>query len=494
MAGLTATGLQTLRYSEVVDNVSQYLFKNLSQKLNISENSDLGILLAAVCTEISDLWEAVSAVNDSSRIDKAEDFSLDDLVGLNGVYRYVAMPTTGYAEFTGDVGTDVTTTTILRTTAGAIYYPRTNFTISPTSCVETNVLVNSVKSGETYTIILDNVIYKYTATDGDNELSILNNLAKAVNNGLVAVAEVNSSSKTMKIARDEGDITKRTQPMVVTVTTYLSFGKTVALQSVESEETGSITGFANTLLYIDSPVSGLDSVYNRYDFTVGRGRETDEELRERYYTSLSVVGVGTLDSISAAVGRVSNVTAVQSVENSTETFSDELQLPAKTFRITAVGGSNSDIAQAIWDTKPAAIRSYGTVPGTAYDKNNKAHVIYFDRPTPKYAFVKISYYIDSEESLSIQQSAVPDAIKSAVISYGSSLTIGDDIIPNRALRYIYESVQGVVVESIKVAVASNQQTVPNDSDYTSSRIKIGPDEFSVWESNQFEVNQQGEPS
>lgn len=493
MAGLTSRGLVTLRYSEVVDNISQYLFQNLSQKLNISEDSDLGILLAAICTEIADLWEATSAVNDSTRIDKAEGFSLDDLVGLNGIYRYIAMPTSGVAEFTGDVGTEVPSTTTLRTTTGAIYYPKATFTISTTSCVETNVSINNLRAGESYIIIIDNVEYSYTALTGDTKLTVLQNLTKLINSGLIAVATLDSSNLSMNIAKDKGDINKRTQSMVVTTTTYMSFGKTTVLQSVESEDNGSIAGFAETLLYIDSPVSGLDSVYNRYDFTLGRGRETDEELRERYYGSLTVTGIGTLDAIVAAVKKLSGVSACQGVENDTEVMDNTTGLPAKSFQIVVVGGNNNEVAQAIWDTKPAGIRAFGTVVGTAYDDNGYDHKVYFSRPDPRYVFVKVRYYIDSEETLSVQETALPDAIKSAILKYGATLSVGGDVVPNRILRYIYENVTGIVVDSITVALAVNQQTPPATGDYTSDRLKISSTQYTVWETNQFTTTAIDEP-
>lgn len=489
MAGMTSTGLQTLRYAEIIDRVKQRLTDDLSPKIDLSEDSGIGILISTICLEMADLYEVASEVYDSGIVTKAEGHSLDELTILNGIYRYVAKSTTGFLEVTGDVGTLLKADSRIRATSGDIYNPREDYTLTPTSCLAATMYVNSIHPGEVYTVIIDNVVYSYTVQPGDIEEDILHALADAVNGGLEMIASVDTVTDpfrpTLTIQRDPGNIQKRTQVALVTATTYLTFTKITALILVDAEQTGALVASAGSINTMETTVAGIDSVYNRYDMTMGRDEETDTELRQRYLDSLVVTGIATRDSIVEAVRRVSGVSNASIEENDTEEVRNGL--PAKSFKVTVVGGDVDDIAQAIWDTKPVGIRSYGTTPGHALDADGHDHIIYFFRPTPVYAWVKLEWQVDDEESLNFQRSDIGDEIKRAILNYGKTLEVGSDIIPNRILRYVYEHVQGIIVDSVKVATSSSQAQPPQDSDYTTTRIPISETEYTVWESNQFDT-------
>ena len=246
---------------------------------------------------------------------------------------------------------------------------------------------------------------------------------------------------------------------------------------------------AGTLIEIETTVDGLDSIYNRYDLTTGRNEETDTELRQRYLESLAVTGVGTLDAIVAAVKRVQGVSDASGVENDTEETSSE-GLPPKSFKIVVVGGQNDNVAQAIWDTKPAGIRAYGSIFGTAHDLGGLAHNIYFSRPTPKYAFVKVSYSLYDEESLTIPEEDIRDSIVQGINAYGRTLKVGNDVIPNRIYGYIYDVIKGIEINEVKVALSNSQSVPPSDGQYTTARITVDGDQYTVWESSQYTITKE----
>ncbi|EIH6466006.1 baseplate J/gp47 family protein, partial [Shigella flexneri] len=230
----------------------------------------------------------------------------------------------------------------------------------------------------------------------------------------------------------------------------------------------------------------LDSVFNRYDLTTGRDEETDTELRQRYLESLAVTGVGTLDAIVAAVKRVQGVSDASGVENDTETTNSD-GLPPKSFKIVVVGGQNDNIAQAIWDTKPAGIRPFGSIFGTAYDLGSLPHDVYFSRPMPKYVFVKVAYSLYDEETLNIPEQDIHDRIVQGINAYGRTLKVGNDVIPNRIYGHIYDVIQGIEINEIKVALSNNQAIPPAEGQYTTSRIIIDGDQYTVWESSQYTI-------
>lgn len=489
---MTSTGLATLRYADILNNVKQSLYANLSPKIDLSEDSAIGILLSTVCLEIAGVYEVASEIYDSGVITKAEGASLDELALLNGIYRELAKSTTGFIEVTGDVGRLLAADSRLRSTAGDIFNPREDYTITPVQCIAATMFVNSVKPGEEYVLIIDNVIFRYTAQVGDEEIDILNGLAELVNGGLEMIATVdentNPSRPTLTVQRDPGSITKRIQTAVVTATTYLTFSKATILILADAETPGAIVADAGVINDMETVVAGIDSVYNRWDMTIGRDEETDTELRQRYLDNLVVTGVATLDSILQAVRRVDGVQTAFIEENDTEVISDN-GIPAKSFKVTVVGGDVNSVAQAIWDTKPVGIRSFGSTKGIATDTAGQNHDVFFFRPTEKFAWVKLSYSIDDEETLNYTPADIPEEIRKAINNYGATLEVGEDIIPNRIIRYVYEHVNGIIIDDVTAAISANQSQPPADSDYTHSRIPISNTEYTVWETNQYTITE-----
>ncbi|XAO54245.1 baseplate wedge subunit [Yersinia phage vB_YenM_P778] len=485
---MTSTGLETQRYQDILDRIQNRLFAEISPDLDLSSDSAIGIILGTITDRISEVYEITSEVYDSGVITKAEGFSLDDLTALNDIYRNLARPTSGFVEVTGDSGANIDPSVRMRTTAGDIFNTNGTYTLSPSQCIEATVKVNQLIEGIEYTIILNNVVYTYTTKVGDTPLMVLNAFSTEINGGLVAKADVDTKEETLRIYKDLGDIQKRQQSMTVSATSYLTFTKITINAIVNSAEVGAIGGLAGTLNTLDSFPSGIDSIYNRYDLTEGRDTETDTELRKRYLSGLDVTGAGTLAAIVAAVRRTLGVSDALIIENDTETTS-VAGIPAKSFEVIAVGGDDNDVAQAIWDTKPVGIRAYGTSAGEATDYAGNKHTVHFQRPTPKYVFVKLTYAIYDEEALNIPTSNLNDTIKTSITEYGDTLGVGKDVIPNRILSYVYKNIQGIEVTSVKCALAENQQTPPLDPAYTSDKITVESGEYTVWESNQYTLTE-----
>ncbi|AZV02135.1 hypothetical protein Arno162_95 [Pectobacterium phage Arno162] len=487
---MTATGLQTLRYAEVLNNVKQSLFSDLSPNLDLSEDSAIGILLSTVCRQIADVYEVASEIYDSGIITKAEDNALDELCIINGTYRNLAKATFGLVEVNGTSGALISTNTNFRSTAGNIFNTRDPYTLTPSQCIGAELIVNSVHSGERYTVIIDNNTYTHTALVSDSPEDIIVALAAQVNSGLDMIATVRSdgtSEPTLVLNKDINNTTARTQVSVVTATTYLTFTQVTGLVTVHCTVTGAIFTSAGTVNSTETSTSGITSVYNRYDFTMGRDIETDTELRQRYLDNLVVTGVASSDAILQAVRRVATVSKASIEENDTEAVRNGI--PPKSFTVTVKGGSDNDVAQAIWDTKPVGIRAFGTYHGTATDDDGGTHQIDFFRPTEKYAWVKLEWELDPENSPEVDVVQIPEEIAKAITAYGATLPVGGDIIPNKILRYVYASVVGIVVNTVRVAISSQQTAQPADADFVSTRILIDPTEDTQWISNQYIITQ-----
>lgn len=158
----------------------------------------------------------------------------------------------------------------------------------------------------------------------------------------------------------------------------------------ESLTSGPIAAPASYLTAIVTPAAGWNSITNVASATLGKDVETDAALRLRRVVELAGAGSGTLASIRAAVSRVTDVLSVTAYENTSSLVVDGR--PAKSFEIVVYdvlgAASDADIAQAIYDTKPAGIESYGVADsGAATADDGTVVTVDFTRATSLRTYV-----------------------------------------------------------------------------------------------------------
>ena len=129
---------------------------------------------------------------------------------------------------------------------------------------------------------------------------------------------------------------------------------------------------------------GLESVTldeQILNLSVGRNTETDEELRRRRMFSVQQTSTSTLASIRSNLYSLDGVQHVAYFENETEK-EDERGLPMKSFEYIIDGGVGTDIAQVIFNNKPAGTRAFGTRQEIVKDSEGLIHAIGFTPAQP----------------------------------------------------------------------------------------------------------------
>ncbi|MEE9382837.1 MAG: baseplate J/gp47 family protein [Nannocystaceae bacterium] len=240
-----------------------------------------------------------------------------------------------------------------------------------------------------------------------------------------------------------------------------------------AEEPGPIPCDAATLTVITTPVSGWTSVNNAAGATqIGSLEESDGDLRRRREVSTELGAVNTETAIQAAVFAVDGVLDVAVAVNETESV-DALGLPPKTFRVVVEGGTDDDIAQAIWDNHAAGIGTSGAESGNAIDSNGTTKVMNFARPVVVDIFIEI--VIATGPSF---PSGGDELIKQAIVDFAAGLlpvpgcqddenpelipgiTIGDDVEYSRLFTPI-NSVPGHTVTTFFLGTAASPTGVIN---------------------------------
>lgn len=241
---------------------------------------------------------------------------------------------------------------------------------------------------------------------------------------------------------------------------------------VQAVDTGSdYNASAGTVTEIVNPLDGVASCSNSAAVDGGRGRETDEEFRDRYYQSVDYAGGVNADAISGEL--LQNVEAIYSVicyENDTDETND-LGLPPHSIEVVAYGGLDEEVAAAIYRRKAAGIQTYGGKTIAVLSASGQSIDINFSRPTTVPVYLKITN-LQTNSNFPYNGN---DLIKEALINYiggdtWGGLTIGQDVL--------YMAIPGVIL-GVSGVVDFDLLISKDGVDYSQNNIEIGTREKAV---------------
>jgi uncharacterized phage protein gp47/JayE len=162
---------------------------------------------------------------------------------------------------------------------------------------------------------------------------------------------------------------------------YLDSSLGTASATCVSTENGAFLNAPGTINIISSVVTGLDTVINAAASTPGTADESDTDLRIRRKNSTSAPAQSINEALYASILNTAGVTLCRLYINNTDT-TDGNGIPAKTVAAVVIGGTNTDIAQAIFTRIGGAEATYGNTTVTLTDTMQQINSISFVRPTP----------------------------------------------------------------------------------------------------------------
>lgn len=253
-----------------------------------------------------------------------------------------------------------------------------------------------------------------------------------------------------------------------------------ALVFADSVEVGAIEASIGTLTVIDTPITGWSTVTNTLPTTLGSLEETDSDLRARRKRSIANSAQNIVDAIFAAVADIDGVTQTVVLENDTDA-TDSNGLPPHSFQVIAVGGDDTDIANAIWLNKPAGIPAFGDTDVIINDSQGLPHTISFSRPTTIPIYVEVNLTTDSN-----YPNDGDELIKQAIVDYangdlveGFDFGLSDDVVLTRLYTPV-NTIPGHEIDSIYI------DTSPSPT--TSNNITIGATEVALFTVDNITVN------
>lgn len=228
---------------------------------------------------------------------------------------------------------------------------------------------------------------------------------------------------------------------------------TTSIVAKEPGEVGNVQ--ANTITVITNPISGVEAVNNNAATDYGRDRENDHELRTRYFAQLGQNSSDVIQAVTSAISDINEVRQVKVFENDTME-ENSLGVPAKSVFAVVLGGSQEDIAQAIFTAKAGGIQAYGDVYVEVLDDADNIHQIGFSRPVS----VDTYYTIDLQTNDDYPVEG-DDLIKESIADYIEGLIIDDNIVHSKIINVIHNSVSGIEDFELYIGTSENPTTKDN---------------------------------
>lgn len=229
--------------------------------------------------------------------------------------------------------------------------------------------------------------------------------------------------------------------------------------AMEAEETGPQQVLAETLTTVAlGPALG---VVNLADGVPGRDVESDGALRARHIDQINVGGKGTPQRIRAAVlsELPDPLAEYVRVDENTSSVTDSEGRPPHSFEVTWIGTATAQqVAQVVFDQRPAGIQAYGDTVVQIEDELGDFHEIGVTAGTE--LFLHLDIDVTAGEGFPTTGD-IEDAIAEAVVTdLEARLGMGSDLYLVAVITAVVNSVPGVA------AVAVETGTTPGELDPT----------------------------
>lgn len=182
------------------------------------------------------------------------------------------------------------------------------------------------------------------------------------------------------------------------------------LLEFRAQNVGAVQVLPNTIKNMVSVIRGVSGVNNPgVQYLTGNDAETDAEFRIRFNKSRSISSKGFSDSLLAALLNINLVADAQVYQNRTNQ-TDGDGTPGHTVWVIVEGGTNEDIAQAIYANVTDGAGMRGETRVVIKKSNGLLETINFDRASSEPLYIQATLKNLTTESLNL------DAIKQNLVN------------------------------------------------------------------------------
>lgn len=244
----------------------------------------------------------------------------------------------------------------------------------------------------------------------------------------------------------------------------------------ESIEFGPIAAPATALNIIVDGVLGWDSISNPDGALLGQNEQTDLSLRALRKQTLALQGTSLSESIISAVLNVPEVKSMAFRENITASTAtiDGISMVAHSIYACVDGGTDTDVALALWGNKSAGANYNGATTVNIVDPiSGQTYAVKFDRPDPQ----RIDVAVTVKSSNALIEPIT--ATKNAMVAYANGeiegengLTVGQDVSPFELAGAVNRQYPEIYVKEVQIKKHSG-------GSFSTAAIAIGIDEIAT---------------
>ena len=331
--------------------------------------------------------------------------------------------------------------------------------------------------------VLEAIVQAYNSFDPDQAVGVqldqrcaINGVFRQAGSYTSQQIAVTTSASTTLVGLDAAPATPFTvqdgagnQYAPVTTTAIGAAGTTTVV--FRAITLGPIQSAANSITTISTVQAGVTSVNNPSGPTsVGTNEETDYALRIRRQNSVALPSIGYLSGLYGAILNTAGVNATTIYENTTST-TDANGVPAHSIWPIVLGGSNADVAAAIYLKRSAGCGMYGAVTQGVTQYDGSTFNVKFSRPTNQTLYLSFSIaaitgsvdvnYVRTKILSEITYGIGATADVTAIVAYVKG------IVPNA-----YITSEGVSPDNVAYTATLVPTTVDKQFILASTTIKI----------------------
>ncbi|MFB6373820.1 MAG: baseplate J/gp47 family protein [Bradymonadaceae bacterium] len=432
-AGLTDEGYTAPRTRAYLDFIRAEFEARTGKSPDWSFDTFYGQITAVMAARLGEASQTLQEIYDARDPNNATGVQLDQLVAFAGITRQGATRGLSVQELDGDINTGVPEGRLVVGGGDG----KVEWALTRDVRIGWAIGVDTVTAGEDYTVTIDSTDFTYTAKSGDTDTDILQSLANQIQ-GHSGTAD--KAKAYVYATRGSADDRLTIEPELASVSVSVSATGTAAFTKTdgrsyvlaEAETPGNIEAGVGEISTIGTPVSGWNSTTNRKKADPGRDRESDHELRLRWFESLNAAGNSTKGAIRAEVLELEFIESAVVVENDqpTEQTIEGITLDPKSLSVvvypsTLTDDQKKDVARAIYRTAPIGIETIGTdVQATVEGDDGYDKSVHFNTANKTVIDVRTTVTLKQGYDLGDVEATIRSAIESYV---SDDLALSDDV-------------------------------------------------------------------
>ena len=481
--GITTEGFVAKRLADIKSELQDDFRTEFGSDTNLDDRGPWGQLIGIMSGRLETQWNLAEATYNSQFPETASGIGVDNALSLVGLARKNPTFSVVPLQFFGPDGTAIPQGTEVSQSINSTVVFQTSESGTINAGTGTNevqeVNFSAVPDAGSWVIDFDgqqtgNLAFNISAALLQTELENLSNIGA----GNVAVAGDFTAGFTITF---QGSLAETPVPQITIPTNTLeltssavSATPSTTTEGVEPNVTisgialteGPVAAPATTLNTLDTPVSGVTSVTNPLDATLGEALETDADALARRDESLAAPGHSTIPAIRADILQLDGVVAAVVFENE-DLVPDLAGRPGKSYEVVVQGGDEDEIAQAILDSKGGGAQTVGDILKTLKDVQGFDKFIRFSRPTD------VLIYLNFNVTTNTQYPVDGDAqVAAALLAFGNGLNISDDVIVFTQLLCSINAIPGIIDVELEIGTTN---PIPADGTQVVTFLNDGGD-------------------